>query len=92
MPAERADASYRGPLLIRGGQLDGSHELRFSTSFTDPTPTAGWTLMVNSSTPTAPDVRQWSLYARVQAPGCYGGQVDGVGLQETIVFQVRRQP
>jgi hypothetical protein len=92
MPAERADASYRGPLLIRGGQLDGSHELRFSTSFTDPTPTAGWTLMVNSSTPTAPDVRQWSLYARVQAPGCYGVQVDGVGLQETIVFQVRRQP
>jgi len=84
-----ARPSYRGPLLIRGHQLDGAHLVRFGTGpFPDdqlrlPAADAG----------TAPDWHAWPSYTRVQAAGCYAYQIDGTTFSEVIVFQaVRERP
>ena len=82
---------YHGPILIRGHQIDGPNELRFSKgigSSGDATlffPTSsegyspgGWT--------------SWPSYMRVTAPGCYAYQVDGTSFSEVIVFQALKAP
>lgn len=75
-----AGPSYRGPVLIRGRQLDGGHLVRFergevpSAELMFPAqPGNGW--------------RDWPSYTRVEAPGCYGWQVDGTNFTEVIVFR-----
>ncbi len=80
---------YNGPLLIRGRQLDGSGTLRLtgeeSSEAADglllppavegqaPRDEAGWT--------------SWPTAITLPGPGCYAIQVDGVNLQQVIVFQ-----
>lgn len=76
---------YQGLVLVRGHQLDGPHETRFDwvlnrellldTTLVDPT-TLG-----NYPWPGFPS------YTRLQAPGCYAYQVDGVGFSYIIIFQ-----
>ena len=82
-----------GPILVRGGQIDGSHGMKFSGGaaphgdyLRDPAlpelklqggmniDNAGWSVWL-------------STYTRVQVPGCYAFQVDGLNFSYTIVFQ-----
>jgi hypothetical protein len=74
------DPVYRGPLLIRGRQLDGPNELRFDKGVVPPRE-----IRIDSSAPP----RQRPSYTRVQAPGCYAYQIDGLGFTRLIVFVAR---
>jgi hypothetical protein len=83
---------YRGPVLIRGRQLDGSHELRFGSSGT---PTLPAELRIGSEAGLRPDGpaagwRDWPDYTIVPAPGCYAYQVDGLGFTQIIAFEITR--
>ncbi|HEV2659689.1 MAG TPA: hypothetical protein VGU68_03770 [Ktedonobacteraceae bacterium] len=85
--------NYQGTVLIRGQQLGGNNPLRFN----------GGLDQVNSNSqgtePILNDLRlngqqgqnsSWSsfvTFTRMQAPGCYGVQVDGQNFSEVIVFQ-----
>jgi hypothetical protein len=62
---------YRGPVLIRGAQLDGPNELRFS-SVGGRSP-GGWQNRPSTT--------------RLRAPGCYAWQVDGTTFSRVIVFR-----
>ncbi len=82
--------SYQGAVLIRGGRLDGSGQVRFETG-TEP-PSELWL-----PTPTAPSSstsgwRNFPSYTRLQSPGCYMYQVDGLNFTETIIFEAKAQP
>jgi hypothetical protein len=71
-------ASYRGPLLIRGRQLDGPNRVRFGLdSVLTPE------LRLRSTGIGYPS------FTRVRAPGCYAYQVDGLGFSYTVVFEAR---
>lgn len=68
------------PLLIRGHQLDGPHELRFSRYDRDMLhPPAELRVVANDFIP--------STFTRVRASGCYAYQADGPHISEVIVFQ-----
>ena len=87
------NSNYQGTVLIRGQQLGGNNPLRFN----------GGLDQVNSNSqgtePILNDLRlngqqgqnsSWSsfvTFTRLQAPGCYGIQVDGQNFSEVIVFQ-----
>ncbi len=72
---------YRGPLLIRGMQLDGIRELRFGLGASPPR-----ALRVGSSTPVA------MAYTRIAGPGgCYGFQIDGRSFTSTVIFHAISQ-
>ena len=80
---------YHGPVLIRGRQLDGPHVLRFERGNPPSTemrirPGRGYTLYKGA--------RSRPSYTRVQAAGCYGYQVDGVGFSRVIVFRAVQVP
>jgi len=71
-----SDPSYNGPVLVRGMQIDGSGEMRFSDS-NPPDPD----LYFTASHGNVADV----TYTRVNTPGCYAYQVDGINFSELIV-------
>ncbi len=77
--------TYSGPLLIRGGRLDGSDQVRFENGAEPPSElrmdaanTTGW--------------RSLPSYTRLRSPGCYMYQVDGLNFTETIIFEAKAQP
>ena len=75
--------TYRGPVLIRGRQLDGPNELRFERGLS---PAREMKLSsVGGSSPGGWQNRP--SYTRVRAPGCYGWQVDGLTFSRVIVFR-----
>jgi hypothetical protein len=73
--------SYRGPVLVRGGQIDGSNPLGFEggkvpfgeLQLHDPPGPGGWA--------------DWPTYTRVRAPGCYAYQIDGTTFSRIVVFR-----
>jgi hypothetical protein len=73
---------YRGPLLIRGRQLDGRNELRFDTGPSPPREIriAGGRGELSHGWKDRPS------YTRFRAPGCYGYQLDGLTFSRIIVF------
>jgi hypothetical protein len=74
--------SYRGPLLIRGGRLDGHGVLRFSGRLRRLWWRGLW----------PEERRQWRYGVSatlVPSPGCYGFQVDGSSFSERIFFGTR---
>jgi hypothetical protein len=82
-------AAYKGPVLIRGRQLDGSHLVRFDRGVPPQTeirigPTDGPYFRKHS--------RDRASYTRLEAAGCYAYQIDGVGFSRVIVFQGRVVP
>lgn len=84
------DPTYTGPLLIRGGRLDGPDPVRFENG-SEPAPEL-WL-----PTPTAPASsssgwRNFPSYTRLRSPGCYMYQVDGLNFTETIIFEAKVQP
>jgi hypothetical protein len=73
---------YRGPILIRGRQLDGPHGLRFEGGLHP-----ARELRLPGGGGTQDGWRQWPSYTRVRAAGCYAWQVDGLTFSRVIVFR-----
>jgi len=79
-----SNPKYDGPILIRGLQIDGSHQLRFGQG--------GATILRELAFPRhaadnwAGGWRNFPSYTRLRAPGCYAYQVDGAGFSDIIVF------
>ncbi len=74
--------AYRGPVLIRGRQLDGPNEARFDEGAA---PSAELQLLPVAG---AADWRGYPSTVWFRAPGCYAWQLDGEDFSEVIVFQV----
>lgn len=85
---------YRGPVLIRGRQLDGPHEVRSEEGIG---PAAELLLPeVNGPRGDGPpppggaNASGWDnspRFVRVRAPGCYAWQADGLDFSAAIVFE-----
>jgi hypothetical protein len=83
-------SSYRGRILIRGGQLDGSNEVRFVDGRPGFTPKKDINpvreLRLQNDAAGHPSL------TRLRSPGCYAYQVDGWRLSRLIVFQAEARP
>ena len=71
------DASYHGPVLIRGRQVDGPQVMTFSGGLS----TGPRQLRFRDRTQTS------NFF--VPSPGCYAVQIDGVSFSRVIVFRTR---
>ena len=80
---------YRGPVLIRGRQLDGPHLLRFEVGKPPP---AEMRIDPGRGLRSRKGARDHPSYTRVEAAGCYGYQIDGIGFSRVIVFQAVQVP
>jgi hypothetical protein len=83
---------YRGPVLIRGRQLDGPYRVRFQNGDVPPAElriapgqSVYWSGQPDRS-------RGAPSYTRLRAPGCYGYQIDGTSFSRVIVFRALRAP
>ena len=74
---------YRGPVLIRGRQLDGPNLVRFDNGSL---PSAELQIPAGGVTSTG-GFRNWASETRLRAPGCYAWQVDGTTFSRVIVFR-----
>jgi hypothetical protein len=83
-----ARPSYRGRVLIRSRQLDGSHEARFGSGLSP-----SREMRLRSGGGRSPGGWQnRPSYTRLRAPGCYAWQVDGTTFSRVIVFQAVLAP
>ena len=80
--------SYRGPVLIRGRQLDGTNVLGFNGGAVPRWEihihigdTVGWAGQPAGSRGVPSNIR-------ALAPGCYGVQIDGTRFSRVVVFRV----
>jgi hypothetical protein len=87
-----ASPRYRGPVLIRGRQLDGDGVLGFNGRASPRRElhlhrgeTVGW-----AGRPL--QARGISSTVRALQAGCYGVQIDGTSFSRVVVFQVATQP
>lgn len=86
--------SYQGPVLARGHQLDGPHALLFNggldqlNGFDPTTPVLLSQLRLDGSPAYGAPWPTFPAQLRMQAPGCYGIQLDGDTFSEVIVFRV----
>jgi len=86
--------SYHGAVLARGHQLDGPNPLLFNggldqmNGFDQTTPTLLTQLRMESGPAYGSPWSNFASYLRMQAPGCYGIQMDGDTFSEIIVFRV----
>ncbi|HUP28496.1 MAG TPA: hypothetical protein VM409_08690, partial [Chloroflexia bacterium] len=78
--------SFRGPVLIRGRQIDGTGEMRFEQGAN---PQSELKLHTNDRPPDASGWTDWPSYTRLRAPGCYAYQVDAPGFTLVIPFEAR---
>jgi len=81
--------SYKGPVLIRGRQLDGSHAVRFDRGMP---PQLEIRIGVVHDGYYRTHARGRASYTRLEAAGCYAYQIDGVDFSRVIVFQGRIVP
>jgi hypothetical protein len=80
---------YEGPVLIRGHQLDGPHELRFDGGVDDVTLHPELRLIAGPEN--GAHWSTWPTNTRIEAPGCYAYQVDGPTFSYSIVFLAQEQ-
>jgi hypothetical protein len=78
-----SSASYDGPVLIRGEQLDGFHPMGFAMGKPY---TAYGNLQLSTGLSDGGSPRSWLSTILLRAPGCYGYQIDGTDFSEVIVF------
>jgi hypothetical protein len=77
------DPSYHGPVLVRGGRLDGPDSVRFDGG-REPA------RQLRLLPPTGNTTGGWAnypSYTRLRAAGCYGYQIDGTSFSKVIVFR-----
>lgn len=86
-----APPNFYGAFLLRGRQVDGPNEVRFSEDTTD-TPALHAVFSSDNAGSEASGWLPWINYVRVRAPGCYGVQVDGLNFSEVIRFRVLDTP
>lgn len=81
-----AAPGYRGPVLIRGRQLDGPHAAGFGA---DRVPVAEMQLLSAGafSPGEPPGWREWPSFTRLRAGGCYAFQIDGTTFSTVIVLR-----
>jgi hypothetical protein len=82
---------YRGPVLIRGGRLDGSDVLRFDRGKEPPTEMRFLQNRARAAGVEEYGQRERPSYTRLRAEGCYAYQIDGTTFSRTIVFQAKRE-
>jgi hypothetical protein len=82
---------FQGIFLLRGRQVDGPNDVRFSEDTTD-TPALQAVFSSDSAGSEASGWLPWIDYVRVRAPGCYGIQVDGLNFSYIIRFTVLDTP
>ncbi len=88
------DPTYQGPVLARGGQIDGSHPLLFNggldqmNGFSPQTVTLLSQLRLESRPDFGAPWPTFPAYLRMLEPGCYAIQLDGVTFDEVIIFRV----
>ena len=80
--------SYRGPVLIRGRQLDGNHRLGFNGR-----DLPRWEMHIRIGQTVGwdgqpPGSRGVPSNIRARTPGCYGVQIDGTRFSRLVVFSV----
>ncbi len=88
----RISGSYSGPVLVRGARLDGAGGVDFDRYLGavgqdeavdgTPFPDLGYVASAGLGAMTYPGA------IRVQAPGCYGLQIDGTSFSEVLTFFV----
>lgn len=76
-----ANSAVDGPVLVRGGQLDGAHGVRFND------PAVAEMLLPPKPPITAGGWRDYPSFTRLQAPGCYAYQVDTPTGTTVIIFR-----
>ncbi len=86
------DGSHRGPVLIRGGRIDGSGPVELSFNPVLPRRDA---LVLDGGAPSLqrdPSSGWWSVpaVAFVRGPGCYAYQIDATSFTAHIVFVASR--
>lgn len=83
---------YSGPVLVRGGQIDGVNDVRFSSA--NPTSGVGFSLNPELQLTGMGDVpsgfgwRRWNTYLETTVPGCYALQMDGASFSTIVVIEV----
>jgi hypothetical protein len=82
-------AAYKGPVLIRGRQLDGPHLVRFDRGVP---PQREIRIAPTDHPYFRKHSRDRASYTRLEAEGCYGYQIDGLGFSRVIVFRGRIVP
>jgi hypothetical protein len=86
-----APHDFHSLFLLRGRQVDGPNEERFSED-TTATPDLQAVFSSNDAGSTHSGWLPWINYVRVRAPGCYGIQVDGLNFSYVIRFRVVDTP
>jgi hypothetical protein len=81
------DERYQGAAMVRGQRLDDGTPLLFSQT-TDGRPADELRLFGASHQSGGSGWKEYGSYIVLSDPGCYGYQVDGVGTQETLIFEV----
>lgn len=81
--------SYKGPVLIRGRQVDGPHLVRFDRGRP---PQREIRIPAYTGAYYRDRPRDRPSYTRLEAEGCYAYQIDGVGFSRVIVFRGRIVP
>lgn len=87
------DPAYGGPILVRGRQLDGPDEVRFSPDLpADPTVLSPSDMRLDAGAErpaTGADTwANWASYVRFHEPGCYAFQADGITFSEVLIFRI----
>lgn len=86
--------SYAGPVLARGERLGGGRPLLFNggldqlTGFSPTTPILLRQLRMEGDPAFGSPWPSFPADLRMQAPGCYGIQLDGATFSEVIIFRV----
>ncbi len=82
-----AQPHFQGQALIRGHQLGGTNELRFSDGGAGSPAEPELHFVADGSGANSSGWNTLATYTRVRAPGCYAYQVDGASFSEVVAFQ-----
>lgn len=74
---------HRGPAVVRAGRVDGAGRAVITLQY-DPAASRGDAVVFDLTGAPA----DFPSATSVSGPGCYAYQIDGVGLEEVIVFRV----
>jgi len=85
------EPGYSGPVLVRGRQIDGPNDTRFSSAnlVNGPaSPGSELHLTGTGDVPSGSGWRRWNTYLETTAPGCYAFQMDGASFSDIVVVEV----